>query len=142
MGPIFIRIKIHPNRPMDETSPIDGDENIQELEHADGSIMDESIMASVTGLPATSQVWTETEDGGDVEGDVEDKSTNCLSSADIVAWSWNVMNSRPEPPSLTSDSFERGVIASMTVNDILMIKGLVNPAVYIQFFDLSLFKFP
>ena len=52
------------------------------------------------------------------------------------------MNSRPEPPPLTSDSFERGVIASMTVNDILMIKGLINPAVYyIQFFDLSLFKF-
>jgi len=131
-GPIFIRIPTHPNRPMDEMSPIDGDENIQDLEHAD-----ESIMASATGFPATSHAWTETED----EGYVEDKSTIYLSSADIVGWSWKVINSRPEPPPLTSDSFERGAIASMAVNDILMIKGLINPAVYIQFFDLSLFKF-
>lgn len=102
--------------------------------------IDISVMAGITGSPVTSEAWTETEDGDEDEiDDVQDKPMICPSPFDIALWCQKV-KSGPEPLPLTHSSFERGVIASMTVNDILMIKGLINPAVYVQFLDLGSFS--
>lgn len=98
--------------------------------------VDDRIMAGVTTV--TSEACTETEDSEDIMA-VEDKSTIFPSSLDIASWSQKGANSEPEPH-LTPTPFERGVIASMSTNDILMVKGLINPPVYLQFFNLSLFS--
>jgi hypothetical protein len=56
---------------------------------------------------------------------------------DMVSDSYQLRN---RVPPFYSYFFERGVIASMSVNDTLMVKGLIYPPVYIQFFDLSYFS--
>jgi hypothetical protein len=108
----------------------------EDLQH-----LDDSIAAGVTGSPMTSEAWTETEDSDNIINTtaIQDKSTFCRLSLDIMSWSQKVVNSEPELL-LTPTSFERGVTASMSVNDILMVKGLINPSVYLQFFDLSSFS--
>ena len=70
---------------------------------------------------------------------IGDKS---ISSIDIALWAANVIHAEPvpQPLPLTPASFERGVSASMSANDTLMLKGLINPAVYVDFFDLGLFS--
>ena len=70
---------------------------------------------------------------------IGDKST---SSIDIGLWAAKVIHAEPvpQPLPLTLAPFERGVIASMSVNDILMVKGFINPVVYVDFFDLGLFS--
>lgn len=138
LGPVFFGIPTHPDWLMDEMLPTDGDEG---LTKEDLQRVDDSIMAG----PLTSEVCTETEDSDDISDSmaVRDKPTICLSSLDIMSWSQNVVNAVPEPvltSTSTSTSFERGVIPSMSVNDILMVKGLITPPVYLQFFDLSLFS--
>ena len=112
-------------RLMDESLPTD-DEEVN-LEHTN------ITMAGITGSPVTSEMWTETDD-------IQDKSTIYSSFFDIALWSQKVVESGPEPLPLTRTSFERGVIASMSTNDILMIKGLISPAVYIEFFNLASFS--
>jgi hypothetical protein len=89
-----------------------------------------------------SEGWSGTEDSGDT-GDVEavqDKSAICPSSLDITVWYQKLVNSKPEPPSLIPTPFERGVIGGMSVNDVLMVKGLIHLLVYTQFMDLSSFS--
>jgi hypothetical protein len=88
----------------------------------------------------TDEAWTGIEDSGTEDLDdandisaVRDKSL----SLDIKSWYQNVINSEPETPSLVPTPFERGVIASLSVNDILMIRGLIHPLVYVQFINLS-----
>jgi hypothetical protein len=100
--------------------------------------IDISIMAGITGSPLTSEAWTESEDGDEIDG-IQDKPKICPSPFDIPLW-YQKVKSGPEPLPLTQSSFERGVIASMTVNDILMVKGLIDPAVYVQFLDLGSFS--
>jgi hypothetical protein len=138
LGPIFLGTPTHFDWFTDGMMLTDGDEGLtkQDLQR-----VDDGIMAGVTGSPVTSEAWTETEDS-DVISDimaVQDKSTICPSSLDIASWSEKVVNSGPELLLLTPTSFERGVIASMSVNDILMVKGLIHPSVYLQFFDLTSF---
>ena len=102
--------------------------------------MDISIMADITGPPLTSEAWTETEDEDeDKIDDIQDKPMICPSPFDIPLW-YQKVESGPDPLPLAHSSFERGVIASMTVNDILVVKGLINPAVYVQFLDLGSFS--
>jgi len=102
--------------------------------------IDISTMAGITGSPLTSEAWTETEDEDeDKIDDIQDKPMICPSPFDIPLW-YQKVKSGPEPLPLTHGSFERGVIASMTVNDILMVKGLIDPAVYVQFLDLGSFS--
>jgi len=97
---------------------------------------------SLTGSPMTNEAWTGTEDS-DTTSDttiVQNRSSTCLSSSDILSWSQNVVEADLETLLLTLTPFERGVISSYSVNDILMIKGLIPPLVYIQFLDLSKFS--
>lgn len=102
----------------------------------DGSIV---VGAGSQRSLVTDEAWSGIEDPGTEDLDasdinaVRDKSL----SLDIKSWCQNVINSEPEPPSLVPTPFERGVIASLSVNDILMIRGLIHPLVYVQFINLS-----
>jgi hypothetical protein len=103
---------------------------------------DGGITTGVTGSPVTSEDFTDdSDDNGDVEA-VRDKSTGAmgLSSLDITVWRHKVTNSEPAPPSLIPSAFERGAIGRMSVNDVLMVEGLISPSIYIHFFDLSYFS--
>ena len=122
-GPLFVA--------MDEGPTKGGD-----LQHVRGSF------DGIVGSPVTSGGWSGTEHPGDT-GNVkarEDKSTICPSSSDIISWYQTVIYSELEPPSLIPTPFEKGVIGGMSVNDVLMVKGLIHPLVYLQFMDLTSFS--
>ena len=72
---------------------------------------------------------TETPDIDGME-DVEEKPPTGPSSSDILSWYEQVAESAPEPLPLMPGSFERGVIGGMSTNDVLMIKGLIDPPVH------------
>ncbi|KAM6499398.1 hypothetical protein JOM56_004906 [Amanita muscaria] len=108
---------------------------------------DKGIVTGAMSLPVTFEAWdvqtiegTETSDDIDAMEDVEEKPPTGPSSSDILSWYEQVAESAPEPLPLIPGSFERGVIGGMSTNDVLMIKGLIDPPVYIQFLDLSLFS--
>ena len=115
-----------------------GDEGLTiEDSGVDGSII---VGAGSQRSLVTDEVWAGIEDSGTEDLDdasdinaVQGKSL-CL---DIKSWGQNVTNSEPGSPSLVPTPFERGVIASLSVNDILMIRGLIHPLVYVQFINLS-----
>jgi hypothetical protein len=62
----------------------------------------------------------------------------------ISAWLKEIEKEIPEPPPVDLDydpgPFTPGVMGGMTMNDILMIKGLINPLDYVRFHDLRLFS--
>ncbi len=62
----------------------------------------------------------------------------------IVAWVKEVEKEILDPPPVDLDfdsgRFTPGVMGGMTMNDILMIKGLINPLDYVRFHDLHLFS--
>jgi hypothetical protein len=74
----------------------------------------------------------------------DDETKPCeptLSSADILDWLNRIDDGViPQylPPSPAS--FEKGVMRSMSVNDILMVRGLIDPGVYVRYLDLASFS--
>lgn len=93
------------------------------------------------GLVATSQVTSAS--GETAEGAENLVETHKVDGFDIISWSENVVSCGPELlPPLTPSPFHRGVLGGPSVNDILMIKGLIHPVVYIDFLNLSFFTFP
>ena len=107
-----------------------------DVQHADKG-------TDAVSLPVTCEAWdvqtiegTETPDIDGME-DVEEKPPTGPSSSDILSWYEQVAESAPEPLPLMPGSFERGVIGGMSTDDVLMIKGLIDPPVYIQFLDLN-----
>ncbi len=117
------------------------------VETKDVQRADKGIVTGAVSLPVTFEAWdvqtiegTETSDDIDAMEDVEEKPPTGLSSSDVLSWYEQVAESAPEPLPLIPGSFERGVIGGMSTNDVLMIKGLIDPPVYIQFLDLSSFS--
>ncbi|KIL64794.1 hypothetical protein M378DRAFT_162958, partial [Amanita muscaria Koide BX008] len=116
------------------------------VETGDVQCADKGIVTGVMSLPVTCEAWdvqtikgTEASDDIDATEDVEEKPPTGPSSSDILSWYEQVAESAPEPLPPIPGFFERGVIGGMSTNDVLMIKGLIDPPVYIQFLDLSLF---
>ena len=108
---------------------------------------DKGIATGALSSPVSFEAWdvqtiegTETSDDIDAMEDVEERPPTGPSSSDILSWYEQVAESVPEPLPLTPGSFERGFIGGMSTNDVLMIKGLIDPPVYIQFFDLGSFS--
>jgi hypothetical protein len=66
--------------------------------------------------------------------------TKFSASSEIVPWLNMVASVNEKMPPWTRGSFKRGVIRSMSVNDILMIKGLIDPGVYVEYMDLESFS--
>ena len=132
----------------------DGDELLLTPGYSDGLAetgdvqrADKGVVTGAMNLPATCEAWdvqtiegTETSNDIDAMDDVEEKPPTGPSSSDILSWYEQVAESAPEPLPLIPGSFERGVIGGMSTNDVLMIKGLIDPLVYIQFLDLSSFS--
>jgi hypothetical protein len=67
--------------------------------------------------------------------------TQPLSPSEITSWLNAVTIDDQKLSPITHGSFERGVMGSMSVNDILMIKGLIDPGVYVDYADLEKFSF-
>jgi hypothetical protein len=122
-----------------------GHEGLAEM--GDVQRADKGIVTGAMSLPVTSEAWDVqtiegTEASGDIDAmeDVEEKPPTGPSSSDILSWYEQVAESTPESLPLIPGSFEGGVIGGMSTNDVLMIKGLIDPSVYIQFLDLSSFS--
>jgi len=60
--------------------------------------------------------------------------------AHIATWLENIDNDTLDSLSDVNDTgpFIPGVIGGMSTNDMLMVKGLLNPSVYVQFYNLGL----
>jgi hypothetical protein len=100
-----------------------------------------SISASLEdNFSLISESTNKSSDGGDVEDLTPSSPAQFSFPSEIVPWLDTVTCDDEKIPSLTRGSFERGVIMSMSVNDILMIKGLIDPGVYINFIDLESFS--
>ena len=82
--------------------------------------------------------------GGSSEAqDVESKPPNATSLVDVLDWLTHVDDSKgttQQPLPLYPTPFKRGIIGSMSSNDILMIRGLIDPGLYVQYTDLSSFS--
>jgi hypothetical protein len=90
-----------------------------------------------TALTEDSDVIDESTEASDVDG----KSKNYSSSLEVISWYEKVVDCATEPLlPLTPTPFERGVIGGQSINDILMIKGLIDTQVYLHFFDLISFS--
>jgi len=98
--------------------------------------------AQSTELTNDSDVTDESTEAESTEAlDVDGKSKIYMPSLDVISWYEKVVNCALEPLlPLTPTPFERGVIGSQSVNDILMIKGLINTQAYLHFFDLLSFS--
>ena len=99
------------------------------------------VHLSTSGDSITASELTGSSEEDEKEEKAKDTQPPALSSLDILDWLNHVENGTtsqysPLPPT----SFKKGDIACMTVNDILMIQGLIDPGVYIQFLDLSSFS--
>ncbi|KAI0297762.1 hypothetical protein BC826DRAFT_154195 [Russula brevipes] len=74
--------------------------------------------------------------------DPEEKTCDqCWSPSDIIDWSNTVIDENEKTsskvPPLIPTSFEKGIIGGPSTNDLLMIKGLIDPGVYIQYMHLE-----
>lgn len=135
------------SRDGDELLLTAGDEGLAEMGdvHADKGIVTGAMTMSLPVMSEASDLQsiegTETSDDIDAMEDVDEQPPTRLSSPDILSWCEQVAESAPEPLPripLIPGSFKRGAIGGMSTNDVLMIKGLIDPLQYIEFFDLSL----
>ena len=104
-------------------------------------------IVSSLALTIASDTW-DVQTGGD-DSDIVDERTEASaveakSEIDsllvfVKSWSEKVVDCVPTLLPLTPSPFERGVIGGQSVNDVLMIKGLIPPPTYFHFFDLSSF---
>ena len=104
-------------------------------------------IVSSSPLTIASDTWDD-QTGGD-NSDVVDERTEASAVeakseidsllVDVKSWSEKVVDCVPTTLPLTPSPFERGIIGGQSVNDVLMIRGLIPPPTYFHFFDLSSF---
>jgi hypothetical protein len=94
-----------------------------------------SEMISVSFNDSESREWQDPE---------EKTRDQCWSPLDIVDWSNMIIDENEKTlskvPPLLPTSFEKGIIGGMSTNDLLMIKGLIDPGLYVQYMHLELFS--
>jgi len=96
----------------------------EEVTNEEMPFIDAGDMVSVVGSPIPIGTWTDTEDSNDDDGMIVQNEPPL--SLDILSWSQNIVDSRPEPLPFTPTPFKRGVISNMSANDILMVRGLIK----------------
>jgi hypothetical protein len=97
------------------------------------------LVASASG--AWDLPTAEGADSDEIDEDEDEKSEIHSLPFDVKSWYEKVAYCEPEPIlPLIPTPFKRGIIGSYSVNDILMIKGLIHPLVYVDFLDLSAFS--
>lgn len=77
--------------------------------------------------------------------DPEEKTHDqCWSLSAIINWSNMIIDENEKTllkvAPLIPMSFEKGIIGSMSTNDFLMIKGLIDPMLYLQYMHLDVFS--
>lgn len=110
----------------------------------------EKIRPPTTHVAATSLFGSISQLSGSMEGipsDTVDSADESKAKVDLIplqasvgAWLEDIEKEDLDPlPADVNDTdpFIPGVVGGMSVNDILMVKGQIDPSVYIQFFDLS-----
>jgi hypothetical protein len=118
------------------TSPLLGEESGTGLQLSDGDGEQLDIATLYEGFSETSVSSNESRGWQDTE-----KARNqCSSRSDIVAWS-NMITDENEKTSskvtpLTPTPFENGIIGGLSTNDLLMIKGLIDPGLYVQYLHI------
>jgi hypothetical protein len=111
----------------------EGSAEMEDVQH-----VDKDIVAGATSSSVTSEAWDlwgieGTEDFNNIDSinNDEEKPVICPLSLDIISWYEKVVNPGAKFLPLTPTSFEGGVIGGLHTNDILMIKDLIAPPVYI-----------
>ena len=89
------------------------------------------------------QTTPESECGSDSNIELESKLDVVSLWARVAAWLEDLDKEAldPLPPDMVNDTnpFMPGYMGGMTANDVLMVKGQINPSVYVHFYDLSLY---
>ena len=108
----------------------------------------EKIRHTTTHVAATSLLGSTSQLSGRMESmhsDSVDSDDQSEAKVDLVslrasvrAWLEDIEKEDLDP---LPDPFIPGVIGCMSVNDILMVKGHIDPSVYIRFFNLSLYAY-
>ena len=112
----------------------------------------EKICHTTTHVAATSLLSLTSQLSGSMEGthsDTIDSGDESEAKVDLVslrasvrAWLEDIEKEVLDPLPVDvndTDSFIPGVIGGMSMNDILMVKGHIDPSVYIRFLNLSLY---
>jgi hypothetical protein len=89
----------------------------------------------------STETQTALSDTGSNSSDRLESKLDVSLQARVAAWLEDVGKETLDPLPDMNDTgpFTPGVIGGMTMNDILMVKGLINPSVYVQFYNLSLY---
>jgi hypothetical protein len=110
-----------------------------DMNYKEADLTHETIAAFHEGFSATISVSSdESREWQDPEEKTRDQ---CWSPSDIVDWSNMIIDENERTsskvPPLIPTSFEKGIIGGMSTNDFLMIKGLIDPRLYVQYMHLE-----
>jgi hypothetical protein len=120
----------------------DGDGEQLDMNYKETDLTRESIATFHEGFSETISVSSnESREWQDPDEKTRDQ---CWSPSDIVDWSNMIIDENEKTlskvPPLIPTSFEKGIIGGMSTNDFLMIKGLIDPSLYVQYMHLELFS--
>ena len=117
-----------------------------QLSDGDGEQLDmnyeETDLTRETTLEGLSEtISNESREWQDPEEKTRDQG---WSPSDIVDWSSMIIDENEKTsskvPPLIPTCFEKGILGGMSTNDLLMIKGLIDPGLYVQYMHLELFS--
>jgi len=70
----------------------------------------------------------------------EEKSSSQPLSSDILTWTNNVIGAEEKMLLLTATPYEKGIVGG-SANDVLMVRGLIHPLMYLNYVDLEKFSY-
>ncbi|KAI0288056.1 hypothetical protein BC826DRAFT_971785 [Russula brevipes] len=122
----------------------DGDGEQLDMNYKETDLTHETIATFLEGFSETISVSSsESREWQDPEKTC-DQYDQCWSPSDIIDWSNMIIDENEktlsEVPPLIITPFEKGTIGGLSTNDLLMIKGLIDPGLYVQYMHLELFS--
>jgi hypothetical protein len=135
-----VAISVIPHLSWLQLSDEDGEQ--LDMNYKETDLTHETIATSLEGFSETISVSSnESREWQDPEEKTRDQ---CWSPSDIVGWSNMIIDENEKTLSKVSPliptSFEKGIIGGMSTNDFLMIKGLIDPGLYVRYMHLELFS--
>jgi hypothetical protein len=120
----------------------DGDGEQQDMNYKETDLTNETIATFLEGFSETMSVSpNESREWQDLEEKTRDQ---WRSPSDIVDWSNMIIDENEKTsskvPRLIPTSFEKGIIGGMSTNDFLMIKGFIDPGLYVKYMHLESFS--
>ncbi|KIJ99675.1 hypothetical protein K443DRAFT_162441 [Laccaria amethystina LaAM-08-1] len=70
----------------------------------------------------------------------EEKSSSQPLSSDILTWANNVIGGEEKMLPLTATPYEKGIVGG-SANDVLMVRGLIHPLMYLNYINLEKFSY-